>query len=93
MRRRFFVPQFEGDSAELHGAAAEHLARVLRAEAGQIYELSDGRQVRVGADRARRAGITSNSRSMEQIPGEERHRHADLSAAGHRKIRSLRMGN
>jgi 16S rRNA (uracil1498-N3)-methyltransferase len=42
MRRRFFVHDFEGRSAVLRGDAAHHLARVLRAEPGQLYELSDG---------------------------------------------------
>jgi 16S rRNA (uracil1498-N3)-methyltransferase len=45
MRRRFFVERFEGAAAALHGEAAHHLARVLRAEPGQIYELSDGETV------------------------------------------------
>jgi 16S rRNA (uracil1498-N3)-methyltransferase len=45
MRRRFFVEQFEGKSATLRGEGAEHLGRVLRAELGQLYELSDGQQV------------------------------------------------
>jgi len=45
MRRRFFVEQFESQSAALLGDAAEHLGRVLRAEPGQLYELSDGRAV------------------------------------------------
>lgn len=45
MRRRFFVEKFEGQRAELRGEAAEHLGRVLRAEPGQLYELSDGEQV------------------------------------------------
>jgi 16S rRNA (uracil1498-N3)-methyltransferase len=43
MRRRFFVEQFNGDAATLLGEAAHHLGRVLRAEPGQVYELSDGR--------------------------------------------------
>jgi 16S rRNA (uracil1498-N3)-methyltransferase len=42
MRRRFFVEGFEGGSAILSGGAAHHLARVLRAEPGQLFELSDG---------------------------------------------------
>jgi 16S rRNA (uracil1498-N3)-methyltransferase len=42
MRRRFFVDRFERGSASLRDEAAEHLGRVLRAEAGQLYELSDG---------------------------------------------------
>jgi 16S rRNA (uracil1498-N3)-methyltransferase len=45
MRRRFFVDGFEAESATLRGEAAHHLGRVLRAEAGQLYELSDGRRV------------------------------------------------
>ncbi len=42
MRRRFFVDGFAEGSATLRGEAAHHLGRVLRAEAGQFYELSDG---------------------------------------------------
>ena len=45
MRRRFFVDNFENGGAVLHGEAAHHLARVLRAEPGQLYELSDGEAV------------------------------------------------
>ena len=45
MRRRFFVERFDHDSATLHAETAEHLGRVLRAEPGQLYELSDGQQV------------------------------------------------
>jgi 16S rRNA (uracil1498-N3)-methyltransferase len=57
MRRRFFVEQFEGDRAVMGGEAAHHLGRVLRAQLGQVYELSDGARVRlarvdsVGRDR------------------------------------------
>ena len=56
MRRRFFVERFDGRRAFLPADAAHHLARVLRAEAGQLYELSDGQAVwlarieRVGRD-------------------------------------------
>jgi 16S rRNA (uracil1498-N3)-methyltransferase len=45
MRRRFFVDGFERESASLRDEAAEHLGRVLRAEPGQLYELSDGQRV------------------------------------------------
>ncbi len=48
MRRRFFVDQFDGDRAILRGETAEHLGRVLRAEPGQLYELSDGKEVWLG---------------------------------------------
>jgi len=45
MRRRFFVDRFEPTSAVLQGDSADHLGRVLRAERGQLYELSDGERV------------------------------------------------
>jgi 16S rRNA (uracil1498-N3)-methyltransferase len=48
VRRRFFVEQFTGDTAAIDGDAAHHLGRVLRAQQGQLYELSDGQRVRLG---------------------------------------------
>jgi len=48
MRRRFFIDEFDAKSATLRGDAAAHLGRVLRAERGQLYELSDGRTVWLG---------------------------------------------
>jgi 16S rRNA (uracil1498-N3)-methyltransferase len=42
VRRRFFVDHFEGNTAVMEGDAAHHLANVLRAQTGQLYELSDG---------------------------------------------------
>jgi 16S rRNA (uracil1498-N3)-methyltransferase len=48
VRRRFFVEQFTEQSAVMEGEAAHHLGRVLRAQAGQLYELSDGSTVRLG---------------------------------------------
>jgi 16S rRNA (uracil1498-N3)-methyltransferase len=48
MRRRFLVEQFVGDRAVMEGEAAHHLGRVLRAERGQLYELSDGHRVCLG---------------------------------------------
>jgi 16S rRNA (uracil1498-N3)-methyltransferase len=45
MRRRFFVEKFQNGAAVLQGEAAHHLSRVLRAESGQLYELSDGEAV------------------------------------------------
>ncbi|MGA7410386.1 MAG: RsmE family RNA methyltransferase [Bryobacteraceae bacterium] len=44
-RRRFFVPEIRRGAAELTGADAEHLVRVLRAEVGQVYEICDNRDV------------------------------------------------
>ena len=48
MRRRFFVQQFTGRTAVIDGDTAHHLGRVLRAQAGQLYELSDGIAVWLG---------------------------------------------
>jgi 16S rRNA (uracil1498-N3)-methyltransferase len=45
LRRRFFVSQFSGATATLEGPGAHHLSRVLRAEPGQLYELSDGQRL------------------------------------------------
>ncbi|MBI3473059.1 MAG: RsmE family RNA methyltransferase, partial [Candidatus Solibacter usitatus] len=44
-RRRFFVEQVRDGSAELAGPEAAHLARVLRVEPGQRFEISDDRAV------------------------------------------------
>ncbi len=52
-RRRFFAARVEGEAAWLEGAAAAHLARVLRAVAGQEFELAW--QGRVYLGRVRRA--------------------------------------
>ncbi|MGO9640134.1 MAG: RsmE family RNA methyltransferase [Candidatus Acidiferrales bacterium] len=48
MRRRFFVDRFDANRALVRGETAEHLGRVLRAKPGQLYELSDGREVWLG---------------------------------------------
>jgi 16S rRNA (uracil1498-N3)-methyltransferase len=67
MRRRFFVDAFKGDAASLKGDAAHHLARVLRAEPGQLYELSDGKAVWLG--RVERVGREEVEFALvEQLP-------------------------
>ena len=48
MRRRFFVEKFEGGRAVMREEAAHHVGRVLRAQPGQLYELSDGTKVWLG---------------------------------------------
>jgi len=48
MRRRFFVDKFENQRALMEGEAAHHVGRVLRAQPGQLYELSDGTKVWLG---------------------------------------------
>lgn len=55
MRRRFFVEHFDDGTATVRGDTAEHLGRVLRAEPGQLYELSDGKHVWLG--RVERVGL------------------------------------
>jgi len=42
------VREFTGESAVMEGEAAHHLGRVLRAQIGQLYELSDGERVWLG---------------------------------------------
>jgi 16S rRNA (uracil1498-N3)-methyltransferase len=63
VRRRFFTDRLDSDSAILRGDAAEHLGRVLRAEPGQLYELSDGERVWL----ARIDKVVSSKRSGSQI--------------------------
>lgn len=80
MRRRFFVEKFAGGRAELRGEAAEHLGRVLRAEPGQVYELSDGEQVWLGRVEKNSRAPSASGRGkngaiefalIEQIPATE----------------------
>lgn len=51
-RRRFLVDQIRDNTAELFGERARHLARVLRAELDQQYEISDGARVYLAAVQA-----------------------------------------
>jgi 16S rRNA (uracil1498-N3)-methyltransferase len=48
VRRRFFVERFADNTAAIEGDTAHHLGRVLRAQPGQLYELSDGSKVYLG---------------------------------------------
>ncbi|MFZ3201039.1 MAG: RsmE family RNA methyltransferase [Candidatus Acidiferrales bacterium] len=76
MRRRFFVECFEDATAALRGEAADHLGRVLRAEPGQLYELSDGRSIWLG--RVERVALSKRGENridftlVEPIPVRER---------------------
>jgi 16S rRNA (uracil1498-N3)-methyltransferase len=73
MRRRFFVKEFAGGSAILRGEAAHHLGRVLRAETGQLYELSDGncvwlaRTESVGRDEVQFSLVESLAAPVEPV--------------------------
>jgi len=70
MRRRFFVDRFDGTAATLGGETAHHLGRVLRAEPGQLYELSDGLSVWLARiERVRRDAI--EFALLEQLPARE----------------------
>ena len=47
-RRRWIADEVNGDTAALVGSHASHLARVLRAEVGQEFDIAVGDAVRVG---------------------------------------------
>lgn len=64
VRRRFFVEQFEEGRCVVQGETAHHLGRVLRAQAGQKYELSDGTRVWLG--RVVNAGRESVEFALEE---------------------------
>ncbi len=68
-KRRFFVPAVSRGTAELTGDEAERLVRVLRAEAGEIYEISDNEHVWLAEIETARKSIVA-FRCMEQLPDE-----------------------
>ena len=47
-RRRWIADEVDGDTAALVGEHAAHLARVLRAEVGQQFDIATGEEVRRG---------------------------------------------
>ena len=47
-RRRWIADEVTGDTAALVGEHAAHLARVLRAEVGQEFDIATGEEVRRG---------------------------------------------
>lgn len=66
-RRRFFVPQVRRGVAELSGEDAEHLVRVLRAEVGQVYEISDNENLYLAeVEIARKSQVTF--KVLEDLP-------------------------
>jgi len=80
MRRRFFVDEFRGATASLAGEAAHHLGRVLRAEPGQLYELSDGKAVWLA--RVERTGRDAIEFALvEQLPTHGSRLHVTLLLA------------
>jgi 16S rRNA (uracil1498-N3)-methyltransferase len=79
-RRRFFVPEVRRGFAELTDADAEHLVRVLRVEAGQVYEISDNRNVYLAEiEFARKSAV--GFRVLEQLPSPAPSAHITLLAA------------
>ncbi len=66
-RRRFFVPEIRRGTAELTGPDAEHLVRVLRAEVGQLYELSDNHDLYLARIEVARKSAVS-FRILEKLP-------------------------
>jgi 16S rRNA (uracil1498-N3)-methyltransferase len=80
MRRRFFVPEIRRNTAELTGADAEHLVRVLRADAGQVYEISDNNDLFLAEIETARKSVVS-FRILEKLPSPPKSVHICLVAA------------
>ena len=66
-RRRFFVPAIHRNTAELTGPDAEHLVRVLRAQTGQVYEISDNQNLYLAEIETARKSIVT-FRILESLP-------------------------
>jgi 16S rRNA (uracil1498-N3)-methyltransferase len=66
-RRRFFVPQVRRGTAELTGDDAEHLVRVLRAEVGQVYEISDNSSLYLAEVETARKSLVA-FKVLEELP-------------------------
>ena len=66
-RRLFFVSEIRRGTAELTGPDAEHLVRVLRAEAGQVYEISNNRQKYLAEIETARKSLVV-FRVLEELP-------------------------
>lgn len=69
-RRRFFVDAIRGGAAELRGEDARHLTRVLRAEPGQQYEITDSQNAWL-AEIAEARGDRVVFRVIEPAPSPE----------------------
>jgi 16S rRNA (uracil1498-N3)-methyltransferase len=79
-RRRFYVDEIRHGSAELEGDEAQHLKRVLRAEPGQRYEISDTRSAWLAEiTEARKDRVVF--RTIEAVPSVEMPVRVDVLAA------------
>ena len=76
-RRRWIADEVAGDTAALVGEHAAHLARVLRAEVGQEFDIAAG-------DEIRRGTITTISYDRVEFA---------LASKSYRKLRSKSLGN
>lgn len=79
-RRRFFADALAEGAARLEGANAHHLARVLRAEPGQVYELAFNGRVylaRITAVRPARVDFAV----VEELPAPAPEREISLGVA------------
>jgi 16S rRNA (uracil1498-N3)-methyltransferase len=77
VRRRFFVEKFDGQRALVSGDRAHHLGVVLRAQAGQLYELSDGLRVCLGRiEKVARDAV--EFALLEELPAQEPRLHVIL---------------
>lgn len=79
-RRRFFVPEVRRGVAEITGSDAEHLVRVLRAEVGHVYEISDNRDVYLAEITAARKSVVA-FQVTEKLPAASPAAHITLCAA------------
>ncbi len=79
-RRLFFVSELRSGLAELRGEDAKHLAKVLRVQPGQQYELSDGEQLYLAEVQSTdRDAVTF--RIVERLPFEHDPREIKLAIA------------
>ncbi len=61
------MPQVRRGAAELTGEDAEHLVRVLRAEVGQVYEISDNNNLYLAEVETARKSLVS-FKVLEELP-------------------------
>jgi 16S rRNA (uracil1498-N3)-methyltransferase len=66
-RRRFFVDRVHRGQAVIEGEGAHHLTRVLRVEAGQKYEISDGSRAWLASVEAARKDLVQFA-ILEDLP-------------------------
>jgi 16S rRNA (uracil1498-N3)-methyltransferase len=77
VRRRFFVEKFDGQRALVSGDRAHHLGVVLRAQTGQLYELSDGTRVCLGRIEKVARDVVEIA-LLEELPAQEPRLHVVL---------------